>query len=73
MTNEDTRAIKEIQKNLLQISLTGKAPINLTLYQKMGLVKVIRTKVQLWNGETEMRFKKLALTDKGKMVLAQVL
>lgn len=70
MTNEEKDHIRKVQKMLFQIKETGRAPINLTLYQKLGLVKIIRKTVTLpGSGKKEMRFDRLVLTDKAKQFL----
>lgn len=70
----DEDAIRKIQKNLLQISETGRAPINLHLYEtKLGLVKSVNKTITLPNGNTEMVFDKLVLTEKGRNILNVVI
>jgi hypothetical protein len=69
MTAEERKNIIKIQANLLKIKQTGKAPISITLYQNMGLIQVRNKKVILSNGNTEMRFDKLILTQKGQAIL----
>jgi hypothetical protein len=70
MTPEDKKAILKIQKSLAQIKETGRAPINLTQYKKMGLIRVIHKNVELpFGAGTERRLDRLVLTDKGNQIL----
>ena len=70
MTPTQKSALLGIQGNLLRISLTGKASINLRQYEKMGLVKAINKVVLVpWGEGTEMRLDKLVLTAKGRRML----
>ena len=68
--NENERAtIKKIQKNLLQISLTGRAPINLTQYLNLGLIRVYHTHYMDAHGIEREKLDRLVLTDKAKKYL----
>jgi len=72
MTDEDKTTIRTMQRNLMQIKRTGKAPINLVQYQKMGLIAIRRKNVKLASGRTEKIFDRLLLTDKGKRTLSAI-
>ena len=39
--DETRQIIATLQRNLLQIKLTKKAPINLTQYRNMGLIRIV--------------------------------
>lgn len=69
MSPEEKKQIIKIQANLLKISMTGRAPISITLYKNMGLIETRNKKVTLSSGNTEMVFDKLILTEKGKRTL----
>ena len=70
MTPTQKSALLGIQGNLLRISLTGKASINLRQYERMGLVRAINKMVLVpWGEGTEMRLDRLTLTEKGRRVL----
>ncbi len=72
MTEEDKIAIRKVQRNLLQIQNTGKAPINLTQYQKMGLITIRHKNVTMSSGRIERVLDRLILTDKGNRTLAVI-
>ncbi len=72
MTEEDKVAIRKVQRNLLQIQNTGKAPINLTQYQKMGLITIRHKNVTMPSGRISRVLDRLILTDKGKRTLAVI-
>jgi hypothetical protein len=72
MTEEDKVAIRKVQRSLLQIQNTGKAPINLTQYQKMGLIAIRHKNVTMPSGRIERVLDRLILTDKGKRTLAVI-
>lgn len=62
---EDLKIIKKLIQDLRRIKETGTAPINLTQFQKLGLVKkrVFRTPKGF------IKDVKLSLTDLGKKIL----
>lgn len=72
MTEEDKVAIRKIQRNLLQIQNTGKVPVNLMQYQKMGLISIRHKNVKMASGRMEKVFDRLILTEKGKRTLAVI-
>jgi hypothetical protein len=69
MNKEDRKAILELQKTLAQIKEFGRAPINLTQYKKMGLIKIRHKNVRMPSGRIEKMFDKLILTDKANRIL----
>lgn len=69
MTPEDKDNIRKMQKMLAQIKETGRAPINLTLYKNLGLIKVVHKNVRMPSGRVESMLDKLVLTDKGNQML----
>lgn len=72
MTEEDKITIRQIQRNLLQIQNTGKAPVNLTQYQKMGLITIRHKNVTMPSGRIVRMLDRLCLTDKGKRTLSVI-
>ena len=73
MTDREKTEIRKMQANLIQISMTGRAAINLTVYRNLGLVKVVTKKVTLSNGSVENRFDKLVLTEKAEQIISVVI
>jgi hypothetical protein len=69
MNKEDRKAILELQKTRAQIKEFGRAPINLTQYKKMGLIKIRHKNVRMPSGRIEKMFDKLILTDKANRIL----
>jgi hypothetical protein len=73
MTAIEKQKIREIQKNLLQIKITGRARINLTQYKNLGLVKVMYKNITQTSGQIESVFDRLVLTQKADQYLKVVI
>ena len=74
LNKEQIENIKKVQQILLQIDMTGTAPINITLYEKkLGLVKVLQKTYKTPDGRKMKYFDKMILTEKGKRILAVVI
>jgi len=70
MDASERRNILKTQANLLEISLTGNAPINIVQYEnRLGLVKTVNKVIAPACGLPETVFDKLVLTEKGKRIL----
>lgn len=70
---ENKKTISELQRNLLQIKMTGRARINLTQYKNMGLIKVIHKNIVQTSGQIESVFDRLVLTQKAEQYLKVVI
>ncbi len=70
MTASERKNILKIQANLLKISVTGNAPINIVQYEnRLGLVRTVNKIFTPACGLPETVFDKLVLTEKGKRIL----
>jgi len=69
MTPEDKSALLTIKRNLHQIKETGRAPINLTLYKKMGLITVRHKTYTGASGNPVTVLDRLCLTEKARQLL----
>ena len=70
MTPEDVKTIREMQANLQRIQNTGTAPINITQYKKMGLIRSIEQYYTKASGEKIRLGSRLVLTDKGRRAIS---
>ena len=71
--NNQLSNIRKLQGDLLQISETGRAAINVTQYENLGLVRTINKHCKDASGNDQTRFDRLVLTKKGKQILGTVL
>lgn len=69
MTSQDKSTIAKLQANLLKIKTTGRAPINLVLYQNWGLVTVIHKTMIDATGNKYQVLDRLQLTAKAEKYL----